>query len=62
MGANRFFKKNDIGIDLGTSNILVALQGKGIVVNEPSVVALKKDGNIEIAYRNRSKRNDWKNS
>ncbi len=51
MGANRFFKKNDIGIDLGTSNILVALQGKGIVVNEPSVVALKKDSNIEIAYR-----------
>ena len=30
---------NDIGIDLGTSNILVYLKGHGIVINEPSVVA-----------------------
>jgi hypothetical protein len=30
---------NDIGIDLGTANTLVYLSGKGIVVNEPSVVA-----------------------
>ena len=30
----------DIGIDLGTANILVTLKGKGIVLNEPSVVAL----------------------
>ena len=31
---------NDIGIDLGTSNTLVYLKGHGIVVNEPSVVAV----------------------
>ena len=31
---------NDIGIDLGTANTLVYLRGKGIVVNEPSVVAV----------------------
>ncbi len=31
---------NDIGIDLGTANTLVDLRGKGIVVNEPSVVAV----------------------
>ena len=37
----------DIGIDLGTANILVTLKGKGIVLKEPSVVAIdKKTGNI----------------
>lgn len=32
----------DLAIDLGTANTLVAIQGRGIVVNEPSVVALQK--------------------
>lgn len=32
----------DIGIDLGTANVLVTLKGKGIVLNEPSVVAIDK--------------------
>src|SRR4051812_29606961 len=32
----------DVGIDLGTANTLVAVQGEGVVVNEPSVVALEK--------------------
>ena len=32
----------DIGIDLGTANILVTLKGKGIVLNEPSVVAIDR--------------------
>lgn len=37
----------DIGIDLGTANLLVTLKGKGIVLKEPSVVAIdKKTGNI----------------
>lgn len=37
----------DIGIDLGTANILVTIKGKGIILNEPSVVAIdKKTGNI----------------
>jgi len=37
----------DIGIDLGTANTLVYVRGKGIVINEPSVVALnKKTGRI----------------
>lgn len=35
-------KGKDIGIDLGTANILVMLKGKGIVLNEPSVVAIDK--------------------
>ena len=33
----------DIGIDLGTANLLVTLKGKGIVLNEPSVVAIDKN-------------------
>ena len=44
-----FFTLNskDIGIDLGTANILVTLRGKGIVLKEPSVVAIdKKTGDI----------------
>ena len=37
----------DIGIDLGTANILVTIKGKGVVLNEPSVVAIDcKKGNI----------------
>lgn len=41
-----FFKKN-IGIDLGTVNTLVYVDGKGIVVREPSVVAIdKNDGHV----------------
>ena len=32
----------DMGIDLGTANTLVYLEEKGIVVNEPSVVAVNK--------------------
>ncbi len=33
----------DIGIDLGTANILVTVKGKGIVLNEPSVVAIDRE-------------------
>ena len=37
----------DIGIDLGTANMLVTIKGKGIVLKEPSVVAIEtKDGSI----------------
>ncbi|MBC8105474.1 MAG: rod shape-determining protein, partial [Anaerolineae bacterium] len=35
----------DMGIDLGTCNTLVCVKGEGIVLNEPSVVAVKKDTN-----------------
>jgi len=38
---------HDVGIDLGTANTLVYLSGKGIVINEPSVVAInKKTGQV----------------
>jgi len=35
---------NDLAIDLGTANTLVYMKGKGIVLFEPSVVAVRKDG------------------
>ena len=38
-----------IGIDLGTANILVYVKGKGIVINEPSVVALANRDNTVVA-------------
>jgi len=34
---------SDLAIDLGTANTLVSIKGKGIVINEPSVVAIKDD-------------------
>lgn len=36
------FKSSDIGIDLGTCNTLIYIRGRGIVVNEPSVVAVER--------------------
>ncbi len=36
---------NDLSIDLGTANTLIYVRGKGIVLNEPSVVAVRNDGN-----------------
>lgn len=39
----------DIGIDLGTANILIHMKGKGIVLNEPSVVAIDKKSREVLA-------------
>lgn len=39
----------DIGIDLGTANVLVYVSGKGIVLEEPSVVAIEKRTNSVLA-------------
>ena len=38
----RYFS-NDIAIDLGTANTLIYIKGKGIVLDEPSVVAVQAD-------------------
>lgn len=40
----------DIGIDLGTANILIYIKGQGIVLNEPSVVAIEKDTKKPLAF------------
>ena len=41
---NRLFKifSQDIGIDLGTTNTLIYVRGRGIIINEPSIVAINK--------------------
>ena len=41
----------DMGIDLGTCNTLVCVRGQGIVLNEPSVVAVKKGTNQVLRLR-----------
>lgn len=46
---------NDIGIDLGTSNTLVYLKGHGIVINEPSVVAVNIKTNQVLAVGAKAK-------
>lgn len=50
----RKFSK-DIGIDLGTSNTLVYVRGEGIVVNEPSVVAVNKKTGAILAIGRKAK-------
>lgn len=45
----------DLGIDLGTANTLVFVKGKGIVVREPSVVALQTDTKSIVAVGNDAK-------
>lgn len=44
-----------LGIDLGTTNILVFVPGKGIVLNEPSVVAVSRDDNKILAIGSEAK-------
>ena len=39
----------DIGIDLGTANVLIYIKGKGIVLNEPSVVVIETETKKVIA-------------
>src|SRR5690606_11151977 len=46
----------DMGIDLGTANTLVAVKGKGIVVREPSVVAIDRDTGAILAVGEEAKR------
>lgn len=41
---------NDIGIDLGTSSVLVYIKGRGVVLKEPAVVAVNKDTGKVMAY------------
>lgn len=46
----------DIGIDLGTANVLIFVKGKGIVLNEPSVVAIDKHTNKVLAVGEEARR------
>ncbi len=51
----RYFSR-DIGIDLGTANTLVYVRGKGIVLREPSVVAIRKDTKSVLAVGEEAKK------
>ncbi len=55
---NRFFGifSKDLGIDLGTANTLVYIKGEGIVINEPSVVAVNKKTDQVVAIGSDAKR------
>ena len=57
MFLNAFFGllSNDMAIDLGTSNTLVYLHGKGIVISEPSVVAIEEGTNKVLAVGTKAK-------
>ncbi len=46
----------DIGVDLGTANVLVYIKGKGIVLREPSVVAIDRDTNKVLAIGEEARR------
>lgn len=53
----KFYKlfSNDIGIDLGTANTLVYLKGHGIIINEPSVVAVNQKTGRVVAIGTQAK-------
>ena len=50
-----FFGNRDMGIDLGTANTLVHVKGRGIVLSEPSVVAIQRDTNEVLAVGEEAK-------
>lgn len=52
---SRFSLSRDMGIDLGTANTLVYVSGKGIVLQEPSVVAIDQNEKIPLAVGNEAK-------
>lgn len=49
------FFSNDIGIDLGTANTLVYVKGRGIVINEPSIVAINQKTGQVVAIGTQAK-------
>ena len=53
---SRFSLSRDMGIDLGTANTLVYVSGKGIVLQEPSVVAIDQDLKIPLAVGEEAKK------
>jgi rod shape-determining protein MreB len=62
MGLGSMFEafSADIGIDLGTCNTLVHVKGKGIVLSEPSVVAVERGTKRVVAVGTEAKRMLWK--
>ncbi len=55
MGFLNGFLSSDIGIDLGTANILIYVRGEGIVINEPSIVAVETKTRRVLAVGHQAK-------
>ena len=52
----KFFKaRSKIGIDLGTESIRVVIKDKGIVINEPAIIAIEKMSENIVAVGNSAK-------
>lgn len=47
---------NDLAVDLGTSNILIYMKGKGIILREPTVVAIDRDTRDVLAFGEEARR------
>jgi rod shape-determining protein MreB len=62
MGIGKLFEAfaTDISIDLGTCNTIVHVKGRGILLNEPSVVAVEKGTKKVVAVGTNAKRMLWK--
>ena len=52
---NKFQISKDIGIDLGTANTLIHLSGKGVILEEPSVVAMDLEEGVPLAVGEEAK-------
>ena len=52
---NRFKFSRDIGIDLGTANTIIYVSGKGVVLQEPSVVAMDLEEGVPLAVGEEAK-------
>ena len=50
------FFTSDIAIDLGTANTLIYVKGRGVVLNEPSIVAVSRKRNEVLAVGHEAKR------
>jgi len=53
---SRFSLSRDMGIDLGTANTLVCVLGRGIVLEEPSVVAIDRERKVPLAFGEEAKK------
>ena len=43
-------QSGDIGIDLGTSNVVIYMKGRGVIFREPSVIAVERESNQIVAF------------
>ena len=55
-GDKLMFGGSDIGVDLGTANVMVFVKGKGIILQEPSVVAMERESGRVIAVGSEARR------